>query len=269
MTCSKSREPAVAGTFYPSGPQTLRTQVRGFIESARPRRPALRPKALIAPHAGYLYSGAIAGSAYLSLLDFARSIERVVLLGPSHHVAFSGLALSHYTTFRTPLGDVPVDTAATNRIQSLPQVQFLEAAHAREHCLEVHLPFLQIALTDFSIVPIVVGSAVAEAVAEILELLWDENTLIVVSSDLSHYLNYTSACTVDARTCSKIEQLDYAHIYPEEACGAHAIAGLLKEAGKRHLSATTLDLRNSGDTAGSKDRVVGYGAWSFHSAASP
>jgi AmmeMemoRadiSam system protein B len=264
MELSNFREPAVAGMFYPSDSDTLREQVQGFIEKARPSGQPLLPKAIIAPHAGYIYSGAIAGSAYQHLLHSGQSIRRVVLLGPSHYASFSGLALSHYQAFRTPLGDVPVDTSAVQRIQSLPQVQFLEAAHEREHCLEVHLPFLQIALDNFSIIPLVVGSATPEAVAEVLDLLWDENTLVVVSSDLSHYLDYTTACSVDARTCGKIEHLDYAHLEPEEACGARAVAGLLKEATQRHLSATTLDLRNSGDTAGDKDRVVGYGAWSFN-----
>lgn len=266
MTCSKTREPAVAGLFYPSQAETLRAEVRGLIDSAKPRRQPAQPQAIIAPHAGYLYSGAIAGSAYQSLLHAPRSIQRVVLLGPSHHVAFAGLALSHYSRFRTPLGDVPIDTAAIHQIESLPQVQFLEAAHAREHSLEVQLPFLQVTLAAFSIVPLVVGTAAPEAVAEVLALIWNAETLIVVSSDLSHYLAYRAACMVDADTCRKIEQLDYAHLQREEACGAQAIAGLLHEASNRGLCATTLDLRNSGDTAGSKDRVVGYGAWSFHAA---
>ena len=250
--------------FYPSDSDTLREQVQSFIERARPSGQPLQPQAIIAPHAGYIYSGAIAGSVYQRLLHSGQSIQRVVLLGPSHYVSFSGLALSHYAAFHTPLGDVPIDASAILRIQPLPQVQFIEAAHEREHCLEVHLPFLQVALDHFSIIPLVVGSASPEEVAEVLDLLWDEHTLVVVSSDLSHYLDYTTACTVDARTCDKIEHLDYAHLKPEEACGACAVAGLLKEATKRHLTATTLDLRNSGDTEGDKDRVVGYGAWSFN-----
>jgi AmmeMemoRadiSam system protein B len=267
MTSTTAREPAVAGIFYPSHPARLRMQVEDFIENAQPPRPPSRPRAIIAPHAGYSYSGAIAGSAYQCLRPSAQSIERVVLIGPSHHVAFSGLALSHFSRFRTPLGEVFVDRAACERIQSLPQVHSLDAAHESEHCLEVQLPFLQIALPHFTIVPLVVGSTSADDVSEALELLWDQNTLIVVSSDLSHYREYTSACSMDARTSSKIEHLDYAHLHAEDACGALAIAGLLKQASQRHLSATTLDLRNSGDTAGNRHRVVGYGAWCFHAAA--
>jgi AmmeMemoRadiSam system protein B len=264
MDFSKSRDPAVAGMFYPSDPDTLRQQVQGFIDQARPSGQASPPTAIIAPHAGYIYSGPIAGSAYQRVQHAGQFTQRVLLLGPSHYVAFTGLALSHHAVFHTPLGDVPVDANAIQHIQALPQVQFIEAAHEREHCLEVHLPFLQVALDQFSIIPLVVGSATPEEVAEVLDLLWDEHTLVVVSSDLSHYLDYTTACTVDARTCDKIEQLDYSHLKPEEACGAHAVAGLLKAAMRRHLTATTLDLRNSGDTEGDKDRVVGYGAWSFN-----
>ena len=264
MVLSKCREPAVAGMFYPSDPDTLRKQVQGFIDQARPSGLARPPKAIIAPHAGYIYSGPIAGSAYQRVRDVGRSIQRVLLLGPSHYVGFTGLALSHHAAFHTPLGDMPVDATAIRHIQSLPQVHCLEAAHEREHCLEVHLPFLQVVLEHCSIIPLVVGSATPEAVAEVLDLVWNETTLVVASSDLSHYLDYTSAGTMDRQTCSKIEQLDYAHLKPEEACGAHAVAGLLKAAMRRHLTATTLDLRNSGDTAGDKDRVVGYGAWSFN-----
>lgn len=266
MELSKSREPAVAGSFYPSHSGLLKQQVEGFIESAPPSQQAVMPAAIIAPHAGYLYSGAIAGSAYRSLLQQDQSTRRVILLGPSHYVSFAGLALSHYAAFHTPLGDVPVDVSSIHRLQSLPQVQFLEAAHEQEHCLETQLPWLQCKLDSFWIIPLVVGLATPEAVAEVLDLVWDTKTL-VVSSDLSHYLNDTDARIADAGTCCKIEHLDYAHLAPEEACGARAIAGLLKEAIKRRLSVHTLDLRNSGDTAGGKERVVGYGAWSFYQGA--
>ena len=266
MRYSACRQAAVAGRFYPSHPDRLRQQVQELIERASPRCHPAPPEAIIVPHAGYRYSGAVAASAYQCLQPAAHRIKRVVLLGPSHYLAFAGLALSHYQQFASPLGALAVDRAACERIQSLPQVKVLEAAHAREHCLEVQLPFLQIALPEVVIVPLVVGSAAPEAVAEILALLWNQATLVLVSSDLSHYLSYAAARVVDARTCRKIEQLDYTQLQPEEACGAQAIAGLLQAAGKRGLRASTLDLRNSGDTAGSKDSVVGYGAWSFAAA---
>lgn len=263
MKLGTFREPAVAGSFYPCHSGPLKQQVEGFIESARPSQPARMPRAIIAPHAGYIYSGAIAGSAYRSLLQGDSSTQRVVLLGPSHYCSFAGLALSHHAVFRTPLGDVPVDTASIDRLQALPQVQFLEAAHALEHCLETQLPFLQCTLGDVSIIPVVVGSASPETVAEVLGQVWDAHTLVVVSSDLSHDLKDADARIRDEQTCRKIERLDHVHLAPEEACGARAIAGLLKQAMRCQLSVNTLDLRNSGDTAGGKDRVVGYGAWRF------
>ncbi len=263
MEAYESRPEAVAGMFYPDAPEALRERVREYLAQAPAGESVPAPRALIAPHAGYIYSGPVAGSAYKALLRSTTQIRRVVLLGPSHYVPFTGLALSHYSAFHTPLGDVPIDDEAIEKIRSLPQVQFLESAHEREHCLEVNLPFLQTALNEFTLVPLVVGNASPGAVAEVLDLLWDEQTLVVVSSDLSHYLDDPAARALDARTCQKIEQFDYTHLQPKEACGAHAIAGLLKAAAERHMSVTTLDLRNSGDTAGSKDHVVGYGAWSF------
>jgi len=257
------RIPAVAGMFYPSVPHELLNMIKQFLEQPRVAGPV--PKAMIVPHAGYIYSGAIAASAYAYLKPARSLITRVVLLGPSHRVPFSGLATSSLQSFATPLGDVPLDRAAIESIQQLPQVSVLDYAHAREHSLEVHLPFLQEMLKNFKLVPLVVGEATPEEVSEVLEQLWGgQETLIVVSSDLSHYLNYESARQLDALTTQAIENLRPEDIHHEQACGRNPINGLLYLARKRGLHAKAVDVRNSGDTAGSKDRVVGYGAYLFN-----
>ncbi len=256
------RPPAVAGQFYPIDPQTLRVEVVSFIGDAITDDPA--PKALIAPHAGYIYSGPIAGSAYRTLKSARTIIQRVVLLGPSHRMPFDGLALSDAEAFRTPLGDVPVDPEAVNLLSDLPHVRALPEAHREEHSLEVHLPFLQVALDQFTLIPIVTGAAPPEIIADVLIRLWGgPETLVVVSSDLSHYEPYEQACAVDTRTSRAIEKLDPMAIAYEQACGRLAIQGLLMVAQKKHLTARTLDQRNSGDTAGPRDRVVGYGAYAI------
>lgn len=261
------RHAAVAGMFYPGHPRELETTVRQYLaeaEAAPLANDEIAPKAIIAPHAGYVYSGAVAASAYVRLKPLAGTVERVVLLGPCHRVAVRGLAASAAGAFETPLGAVPVDTAALERIRALPQVQVFEATHRDEHSLEVHLPFLQEVLGDFRVVPLVVGQATAAEVAEVLEALWGgPETLIVISSDLSHYLDYDSARQSDAATCRAIEMLDPSAITYDQACGRIPVAGLLTMARRRGLQVTTLDLRNSGDTAGDKRRVVGYGAWMF------
>lgn len=265
---SSIRPAAVAGMFYPANASELDAMLRAMLAGAEPSSCG-RPKAIIAPHAGYVYSGPVAASAYARLKPFAHEIRRVVLIGPAHRVRVGGIAVSAAEAFATPLGPVPVDAAAVAEIASLPQVVRLEAAHADEHCLEVHLPFLQELLDAFSIVPMLVGDASAEEVAEVLDRLWGgEETLIVVSSDLSHYLDYESAKRLDARTTQAIEALAPGEIGAEQACGRIPVAGLLTLARRRGLSATTLDLRNSGDTAGDRRRVVGYGAWLFSESAS-
>ena len=264
MAVLRSRQPAVAGTFYPQDAARLQEQVHAYINSATPNRQPRPPRGLIAPHAGYAYSGSTAGAAYKSLIRSDANIQRVLLLGPSHYVSFAGLALSHFDCFTTPLGEVPVDAAAIAMLESFSQVQFLEAAHEHEHCLEVHLPFLQETLGNFNLVPIVIGSATAEQVAAVIHALWNSQTLVVASSDLSHYLDYDTACSIDAQTCAKIQHMDYQNISLQEACGARAICGLLKEADDQQMTITTLMLLNSGDTAGDRQRVVGYGAWSLH-----
>jgi AmmeMemoRadiSam system protein B len=259
-----ARQPAVAGMFYPADPAQLGAMIDGMLASATTRAPA--PKAVIAPHAGYIYSGPVAASVYARVANARDRITRVVLLGPSHRVALLGLALPTADSFVTPLGTIILDRAAIEHIQTLPQVRVLDDAHRLEHSLEVHLPFLQKALTRFSLVPLVVGEASAEEVAEVLDLLWGgRETLIVVSSDLSHYHDYATAKRLDKATSDAIERLDESAIHYDHACGRNPIAGLLHVARRRHLRVHTVDLRNSGDTAGPKDQVVGYGAYIFES----
>lgn len=257
-----TRQPAVAGTFYPDDPVELRARVERLLREARPA--AVEPKALIAPHAGYIYSGPIAASAYATLAPIAARVRRVVLLGPSHFVPFAGLALPQAAAFATPLGDVELDRAALTLLEGHAAVRVLDAAHAREHSLEVQLPFLQVALPAFTLVPLAVGEVEPGATAAVLDLLWgDEATLVVVSSDLSHYRSYAAAAVIDAETAGAIERLDGAPLDGEHACGCHPIRGLLQVARQRGLRVVPLDRRNSGDTAGDRRRVVGYGAWAF------
>jgi MEMO1 family protein len=257
------QSPVVAGTFYPADPDELRMDVRQFISDADQELDH-PPKALIAPHAGYIYSGPVAGSAYAQLANVADTISRVVMLAPSHRVAFSGIAYSSSELFRTPLGDIEVDSDAMTMIKDLPQVHLLDQAFSQEHSLEVHLPFLQETLNNFKIVPLVVGEIDPSSVAEVIELLWGgEETLIVVSSDLSHYLDYESAKEMDSATSEAIENLQPDRISHLQACGGTPVKGLLQVAQDKNLKAVTLDMRNSGDTAGPRGQVVGYGSYAF------
>jgi len=259
---SSVRNPAVAGLFYPRDRRELHTMIGEYLSSAQAEGTV--PKAIIAPHAGYIYSGPIAASAYARIKPARERITRVVLLGPAHHVGFDGLALSSAEYFLTPLGRILVDQEAIKKISRLPQVRVMDAAHAQEHSLEVHLPFLQEVLGEFSLVPLVVGDAEPGEVAEVLDLLWGgPETLIVISSDLSHYHDYQTAQKLDRATSQAIEQLRPEDIQYDHACGRNPVNGLLNVARKRGLKAKTVDLRNSGDTAGSQDRVVGYGAYIF------
>jgi AmmeMemoRadiSam system protein B len=256
------REAAVAGSFYPADPGELRSEVQRLLGAAlAPAGPA--PRALIVPHAGYVYSGPVAASAYARLRPYRRLYHRVVLLGPCHSVALRGLAASSAAAFRTPLGDVPLDRAATITLQH-PAVSVIDAAHRPEHSLEVQLPFLQSVLESFELLPLVVGDVDPQDVAAVIDQVWGgPETLVVISSDLSHYLVYEEARRLDRCTCGAIEQLDAMHIGHPQACGATSVRGLLIAARKRGLHCVTLDLRNSGDTSGDKGRVVGYGAWMF------
>jgi len=261
------RAPAVAGAFYPGAAATLQAQVVALLSAAAPSREQ-RPKALIAPHAGYVYSGPIAANAYALLAPFRNDYDRVVLLGPAHRAYVRGLALPAANAFATPLGEIALDLDAIATIRHLPQVCISDDAHAHEHSLEVHLPFLQQALAGFTLVPLAVGDASAEQVAEVLGLLWgDERTLIVISSDLSHYLPYAQARTIDEQTARMVLSLA-PQLSHQQACGATPVNGLLLEARGRGLRAELLDLRNSGDTAGDKNRVVGYASFAFYEQAS-
>jgi len=260
----RTREPAVAGLFYPEDPVLLQRQLDDLLDGDI--TPGPTPKALIVPHAGYIYSGSIAASAYRQLMPTSKQIQRVVLLGPSHRVNFEGLATSSARYFSTPLGLVRIDQSAMGDILSLPQVSVYDDAHREEHSLEVQLPFLQMILRkDFGLVPLVVGEATADEVSEVLEILWGgPETLLLISSDLSHYLEYSAAQRLDSATSTAIEQLNPQAIDYQQACGRNPVSGLLVAARHHGLHVTTLDLRNSGDTAGTRNQVVGYGAYAFY-----
>ncbi len=256
------RPPAVAGQFYPRAPGELRAVLRSYLGA--PQGHGAVPKALIAPHAGYPYSGVVAASAYARLEGGRERIRRVVMLGPAHRMAVQGLALPRATAFATPLGRVAVDLDAVRLSAGLPQVHCLDAVHALEHCLEVQLPFLQEKLVDFEVVPLLVGRAAPREVRRVLELLWGgQETLVVISSDLSHYHDYEAARKLDRDTSQVIEDLRDRDLRSDQACGCIPIQGLLQVARQRRLRAENVDLRNSGDTAGPRDRVVGYGAYVF------
>jgi AmmeMemoRadiSam system protein B len=258
------RRPAVAGLFYPADPAKLRESVRGYLAAAVCDPQASAPKAIIAPHAGYVYSGPVAGHAYGLLASLRETIRRVLLVGPSHRVGFRGLAVSSADVFTTPVGPVPVDRAGVARLLELPQVVERDDAHSDEHSLEVQLPFLQQVLESFELVPLAAGDASPQDVAEVLEAAWGgPETLIVVSTDLSHYHDYETARRLDAATSRAIESLEPEALDAESACGRVGVSGLLLVARRRTLACRTLDLRNSGDTAGPRDRVVGYGAYAF------
>lgn len=261
-----TRPPAVAGSFYPANANSLRAVVQEHLAGVRASfaPSASWPKGLIVPHAGYMYSGPVAAHAYVSLEAGFDVIERVVLLGPSHHVPFSGLAAPSNTAFETPLGPVPIDEDNRRRVLDLPFVHTLDDAHNWEHSLEVQLPFLQEVLDRFRVLPLAVGNATPAEVAAALDLVWGgDETVIVISSDLSHYRGYAEAKRIDASTSAAIERLDAPAIGLEDACGAFGVGGLLEAAKARGLAVRTLDLRSSGDTTGGRDEVVGYGAWAF------
>lgn len=261
---TRTRPAAVAGRFYPADASTLRRVIERFAAEPPPCPAPAHVRALIVPHAGYEYSGPVAASAYACLTACRDVVRRVVLIGPAHWVFVSGLCVPSWDSFGTPLGAVPVDRAGVDAILGRPGVRIDDQAHEREHCLEVQLPFLQRGLTSFSIVPVLVGDASAEDVAAALDAVWGgEETLIVVSSDLSHYLDWGSAREADAVTAAAIDRLAVDELDEHSACGRLAIAGLLLVAKRRRLAPCRLDLRNSGDTSGDRDTVVGYGAWAF------
>ncbi len=273
---STIRQPAVAGMFYPADPEQLSDDVRRHLAEGKRHElavndasgPSGRPTAIVAPHAGYPYSGPIAGSAFAALEAGDSSlppIRRAVILGPSHHVAFRGLATPGSDAFSTPLGPVAVDRDAIDEILALPWIHESDAAHRQEHSIEVELPFLlAVAGPDIRIVPLVVGEASADEIAETIERLQTgPDTVTIISSDLSHFLPYPVAVEFDADTAERILALDPGGLTGERACGYKGLRGLLAFARKHRLRPTLLDLRNSGDTAGPRDQVVGYGAFAF------
>ncbi len=261
--------PAVAGTFYPRD----RDELAGAVDSllggaARSVGVVSLVKAIISPHAGYPYSGATAATAFSSFGGVRDDIERVVVFGPSHRVAVDGLALSGAEAFRTPLGDLAVDIDAVGRLERLRSVSVNDDAHAAEHSIEVQLPFVQTVFPSASIVPVAVGAAAPDDVARAYGEVWGgPRTVIVASSDLSHYHDYAAARRLDASTADSIVAGDVAAISLPRACGALPVAGLVAAAAQRGLIIECLELCNSGDTAGSRDRVVGYGAFSVSAAA--
>ncbi|MGD8329731.1 MAG: AmmeMemoRadiSam system protein B [Acidobacteriota bacterium] len=264
------RAAAVAGRFYPADPEHLRAQVDEMLQAAAAahegategaRAHPQRPRAIIAPHAGYIFSGPVAATAFNTIADAADDIHRVVVIGPSHYVPFRGIALPEAQLFRTPLGDVELDQEGVARARELAPIITAAEPHRREHALEVELPFLQRALGDVRIVPLVTGAATPQQVADVLDAVWDDDTLLVVSSDLSHFHDYETAKRLDAATAEIIvhgqpEQLDEG-----SACGRLAIQGMKISAARRGMGIELLDLRNSGDTAGPRNEVVGYGAF--------
>jgi AmmeMemoRadiSam system protein B/AmmeMemoRadiSam system protein A len=258
------RRPSLAGSFYPAEAGALREMVAQSLQGAP--ESSIQPKALIAPHAGYIYSGPIAGAAYRSIAGLADRIRRVILLGPPHRVPVREFCIPRARAFATPLGEVRLDLDALTALARLPGVEVDDAPHLQEHCLETQLPFLQSVLDDFTVVPILVGAVSPERVDALLRTLWGgDETLVVISSDLSHYNDYERTRTLDEGTRRAIETLRGDQLGEEQACGRHALRGLLSRAAALDLRVTTLDLRNSGDTAGraQRDRVVGYGSWAL------
>ncbi|MBF0239959.1 MAG: AmmeMemoRadiSam system protein B [SAR324 cluster bacterium] len=256
------RHPAVASMFYPGNPLELKHQIQDFLGQVS-MTVAQRTKVLIAPHAGYIYSGPIAASGYKMLEPLRQSIKKVILLGPAHRVYLQGLAAPSVHYFETPLGKILLDREVLDHLLiEFPYVVTMDQAHNQEHSLEVHLPFLQMLLADFTLVPLVVGDCSPEKVAMVLNRLWgDSETLIVVSTDLSHFESYTKAQNLDLQTAETIEAFDYEKLSPHGACGCFPVRGVLACARERHMQIKRMDLRNSGDTAGDKSRVVGYGSW--------
>jgi AmmeMemoRadiSam system protein B len=252
------RPPAVAGTFYAADPAALAESVDGMLREAAPIRGA-PPMAMIQPHAGHVYSGPIAAYGYRRLADSPGRPATVAVLGPNHTVPLETIALSGADTWETPLGEVAVDVPLRERLAGLTGVVVDDAPHRREHAVEVHLPFLQRVLDrGWTLLPAVVGEVEADTTAALVDALLAADTLVVVSSDLSHYLGYREARRRDERTVEAILARDVASVRRYDACGCHPIRGLLASRSLRSLTPEVLDLRNSGDTAGPRREVVGY-----------
>ena len=256
------RPAAMAGHFYPSEPHELRRTVARYLDACAPSLGFLPGHALIAPHAGYVYSGAVAAQAYAAIAPFAKQLRRIVLIGPAHRIHVRGIALSSADAFSTPLGNVPLSAGERTRLLVQAAISINDEAHEFEHSLEVHLPFLQTVCGDFELIPMVVGDPSPREVQKALEPFWDDpHTLIVVSTDLSHFHDYATAKRLDAITAERIVELDYRSIHSENACGSRAVNGLLRMLQEKSQRLRVLSTTNSGDSAGSKDRVVGYGAF--------
>jgi AmmeMemoRadiSam system protein B len=262
---TRVRKAAVAGMFYPGEASLLRSSIVRLLERAAVHAAALAPpKALIVPHAGYVYSGPVAAAAYARLVPLRDRISRVVLIGPSHHAYFEGIALPQAEVFSTPLGDVRVDADLRAELVEGGDVLVSDVPHTAEHCLEVQLPFLQVILKEFTILPLVAGVASPADVAAVLADVWGgDETLVLVSSDLSHYHSYQSARSIDARTVASIVARQPT-LSSEQACGAVGVNGLLTLAEEMNLVVEKIAYQNSGDTAGDRTRVVGYGAFAVH-----
>ncbi len=262
LTASHSRPARVAGLFYPGSAENLSRTVSRLLASARSKEhPDL--SGIIVPHAGYVYSGPIAASAFASLPSSQSRFRRCVLVGPSHFVPFKGVAAPSFTSFATPLGEMPVDTVAVNELLAEARVVIDDGPHERDHAIEVELPFLQRIYGNLPIVPLLFGITSARAVAAAVAQVWFDETLLVISSDLSHYEDYEAARAHDLRTAKSIEAFEESVIGPADACGDLAIRGALIAARQRDLPIERIDLRNSGDTSGDKQGVVGYGAWAI------
>ena len=261
--CASPRAPAAAGTFYPRSPRTLSQTVGDLLASIKIER-RLYPLGVIAPHAGYAYSGSVAAHAFACLRQLHGRIKRATIIGPAHFVAFHGISATADPAFTTPLGDVPVDVTTVEALNEEMLIVIDDEPHAPEHAIEVELPFLQSIFPNLPIVPLLCGTTTPEAVAAVIARIWTDDTLLIVSSDLSHFESYDAARVHDERTAVAIEALDAGAIGPSDACGHLAIQGALMEAERRGFDVTRLALKNSGDAAGDRRRVVGYGAWAFH-----
>jgi len=250
------RPPAVAGSFYDKSPKYLQSQLDSWLTPVSDEKGMVR--ALVVPHAGYLYSGKVAAQAYRYLKSQAEAIRRVILIGPSHRYFFQGCAIPSVDYFSSPLGDIPIDKQSVEMLKEIDDIEVSDQIHAFEHCLEVQLPFLQTCLNEFTLLPLLTSNVSPVNVANLLDSLWqDESTLLVISSDLSHFHPYSEAQQIDQNTCSLIEHFEPS-LTPEQACGSTGINTLLLLAKQRDYQLTRMELKNSGDTAGDKERVVGY-----------
>ncbi|MBF0264227.1 MAG: AmmeMemoRadiSam system protein B [Gammaproteobacteria bacterium] len=260
------RPAAVAGTFYPDNVSTLEQMINDFLHQVEPENiSANKPIAIIVPHAGYIYSGLTAAYAYQLLSAHKQQIKRVILLGPSHHVAFNGMAAPEVNTFVTPLGEIALDTDEITALHQQNRVLKSDQAHVKEHSLEVQLPFLQTVLNDFTLVPIVVGQTPYHVSSQLIDrYINNPNDLLVISTDLSHFLNYQQAQEKDQRTADLIMNKKFTQLDHYDACGVMPLTGMLHSCENHSLDINQLDCRNSGDTAGDKQRVVGYGSWAIY-----